>query len=90
MLIIYSTNISRHTLINLHKAHIQTKISNIHGYIHVCLCIYIYIYILYIYIYGNVISCHECYIRFLITEPRGPQAQGRGDYKPDIARVGVI
>ena len=31
-------------------------------------------------------SCHECYIRFIITEP---QARGRGDYKPDIAGVGM-
>ena len=34
-------------------------------------------------------SCHECYIRFIITEPERPQARGGGDYKPDIARVGM-
>ena len=42
-------------------------------------------------VYVYVMSCHECYIRFIITEPSGrrPQARGRGDYKPDIARVGM-
>ena len=34
-------------------------------------------------------SCHECYIRLNNHRARGPQAGGRGDYKPDIAGVGM-
>ena len=50
--------------------------------------VYIYIYNLYILI-EKVMSCQECYIRFIITKQEGHRPQGQGDYKPDIAQGGM-
>ena len=45
--------------------------------VYIIMITYNYTYIhIYIYIYVYVMSCHECYIRFIITEHEGHRPEG--------------
>ena len=52
-------------------------------YIYIYICMYVCMYVCICYVMPRVL--YQVYNH----RAQGPQARGRGDYKPDIARVGM-